>query len=199
MTAAMGRIARRVGSAVAAMLLAAGVVAWPVGFRRTVALAAFGPEGRPIAVFSSSGAFHLLIATVPTGPAMAWRLDGRTDSRESFDQRRDQIVTAADWRTGDRVVTPTGPAGPTTTVAHGRLGLAAGGGRDVLGQPGTWFAYATLPAWLVVAGLAVVPVRDARRLWRRWHWTRAGACPNCGYDLLGSTDRCPECGRPLQR
>ena len=124
MTAAMGRIARRVGSAVAATLLAAGVVAWPVGFRRTVALAAFGPEGRPIAVFSSSGAFHLLIATVPTGPAMAWRLDGRTDSRESFDQRHDQIVTAADWCIGDRVVTPTGPAGPTTTVAHGRLGLA---------------------------------------------------------------------------
>lgn len=53
-----------------------------------------------------------------------------------------------------------------------------------------------VPHWLVAIALAVLPtiwlairLRD-RRL-------RRSCCPSCGYDLRGSSGRCPECGTPI--
>lgn len=37
----------------------------------------------------------------------------------------------------------------------------------------------------------------ARRMKVRKHRIRAGLCLGCGYDLRASTERCPECGRPI--
>ena len=46
-----------------------------------------------------------------------------------------------------------------------------------------WSAAWWLTLW------AVPTIRGARR-------RRRGLCAACGYDLSGSPDRCPECGRP---
>lgn len=37
--------------------------------------------------------------------------------------------------------------------------------------------------------------QDARRAKRFME----GLCPDCGYDLRGQTDRCPECGREIPK
>ena len=55
--------------------------------------------------------------------------------------------------------------------------------------------------WLVVMSL-IVPVIWIYVLWRDRKVRRArgeGMCVGCGYDLRASPDRCPECGRVVER
>jgi hypothetical protein len=48
-----------------------------------------------------------------------------------------------------------------------------------------------IPLWLPASVSAVLPALWlSKRLRRR----RRGLCPNCGYDLRATPDRCPECG-----
>ena len=51
------------------------------------------------------------------------------------------------------------------------------------------------PLWLPTLLLALLPLARLVRLVRRRH--KPGLCPDCGYDLRASKDRCPECGRPI--
>jgi predicted amidophosphoribosyltransferase len=49
---------------------------------------------------------------------------------------------------------------------------------------------------VVFAGCVVLAWRRARERRRRW---RQDLCPGCGYDVRGNSERCPECGRPIDR
>jgi hypothetical protein len=57
--------------------------------------------------------------------------------------------------------------------------------------------YLLAPLWALwtTASLPVlfVLVKAAKRTWR----SRSNLCVNCGYDLRGSSEKCPECGHPL--
>ena len=191
---------RRVATTMAVTAVLFAAVAWPSSYRRAVAVAAFGPGGRPAVVCAASGSFHLFVSNVPTGPSTAWTVDARTETPQRSAELHDELILAADVHLGDRIVTPTTrPAMstglPVSDVVPNPLRLSAGGGCDVLGQPGTWYAYASAPAWIVVPVLAIVPVRDGRRWVLRRRRARAGRCLGCGYDLRQSPRRCPECGR----
>jgi hypothetical protein len=74
-----------------------------------------------------------------------------------------------------------------------------------IGAVTLWYvADATLRfAGLVVAGVVGIAIAQARWSENRRR-ARVGLCPQCGYDLRASPERCPECGRvvvsvPAQR
>jgi hypothetical protein len=52
----------------------------------------------------------------------------------------------------------------------------------------------SIPFWFLVLVSCVLPLvwaGEARRIYRR---QSTGHCPNCGYDLRATPNRCPECG-----
>ena len=51
-----------------------------------------------------------------------------------------------------------------------------------------------LPLWIPLLGFAVLSSYLLRPIYRRRKRKKLGLCLRCGYDLRGSTDRCPECG-----
>jgi hypothetical protein len=52
----------------------------------------------------------------------------------------------------------------------------------------------TVPHWFLIAALSIAPLAWATGLWRDRKRYPKGHCPNCGYDLRASPQRCPECG-----
>jgi hypothetical protein len=62
----------------------------------------------------------------------------------------------------------------------------------------TGYSYtAACPLWLLLIAFSISPPREAIRFMRLSRIERrraAGLCTDCGYDLRGSQERCPECG-----
>jgi rRNA maturation endonuclease Nob1 len=56
-----------------------------------------------------------------------------------------------------------------------------------------------VPHWVVVLLTAILPVMRLYRLVQREGWRQSGRCEGCGYDLRGSQEQCPECGRVITR
>ena len=82
------------------------------------------------------------------------------------------------------------------TPQRGRLGFTQGSGfQRGTGLTDGTYNYVTVPHWFLTLVLGLVLFALGRRAWRR---RPAGLCPNCGYDLRESPDRCPECGRPVR-
>lgn len=69
--------------------------------------------------------------------------------------------------------------------------------------PFRWFTFGIdkravgFPAWLFAGATAGIGALLMRRPVRRRHQSRQ-PCRRCGYDLRGSTTRCPECGTPIR-
>lgn len=73
-------------------------------------------------------------------------------------------------------------------ICVGRSGYGDGRGNDGVVR----FLLVRWPTLHVVTALPACAIVGRWLLKKR---PRAGACPNCGYDLRATPNRCPECGR----
>lgn len=53
------------------------------------------------------------------------------------------------------------------------------------------------PYWFLLLLMSSIIVWPTFRLRRMMMLSREECCPNCGYDLRATPDRCPECGRAI--
>jgi hypothetical protein len=63
--------------------------------------------------------------------------------------------------------------------------------------PADELVYLAIPYWFLALLAAIGPALKWRAVARVRRVRRMGLCVNCGYDLRGSPDRCPECGREV--
>lgn len=52
----------------------------------------------------------------------------------------------------------------------------------------------SIPYWVIALLLSILPVGSIRRWRLRQRRLNLGLCCRCGYELRGSSGRCPECG-----
>jgi hypothetical protein len=82
-----------------------------------------------------------------------------------------------------------------------RVGFEYWDSNDIVEPPANTFDRTwTVPFWFVLLLFAALPARSVLVLTHHRRTRQrlvAGLCPTCGYDLRGSTERCPECGTPI--
>ncbi len=54
------------------------------------------------------------------------------------------------------------------------------------------------PDWFLLFLTCLGPAIWLRRWHRKRNYQSAGRCTSCGYDLSKSSERCPECGEPIE-
>jgi hypothetical protein len=97
--------------------------------------------------------------------------------------------------------------GPMLLVAEARSyrGLQGGSAmsqhelRDPIGRV-AWrlpYRYVTMPFWVLVILLAILPYRWITGYLRAMRWEREGRCVGCGADVKGLTGNCPKCREPI--
>jgi hypothetical protein len=112
----------------------------------------------------------------------------------------DDVLAQIDSPRGEPIVAETAP---TVSTAMG-LTFERGIGRFATRQsdgvitydPPTAFSAIGIPCWMLTVALGLIPAAMAGvRVWRIGRArSQRGLCPNCGYDLRATPDRCPECG-----
>jgi hypothetical protein len=113
------------------------------------------------------------------------------------DQARPLIRIYRFWRYGDDVQEYYSHFGDLLGWSANQTrvwGFAIGSGTN---QAGATIVFA-VPLWFLTM-LSAIPLGSFYLIRRRLRRiSRLGLCPNCGYDLRATPERCPECGTQVQ-
>jgi hypothetical protein len=95
------------------------------------------------------------------------------------------------------------PDSPRFSQRESRIIGIVGMGIGDFGLLSVGFGFIRVQGWAlaVVALNTLLAVHPGRRMWqiyRHSHRQMAGLCPECGYDLRASKERCLECGREIE-
>jgi hypothetical protein len=150
-------------------------------FRHSDVLAVYTRAGNIQGVESHRGRVVLALSNLSFGPEKALTADVASVGTEEGEGLYQQV-----YKQWDRRREALGFGGAMS--ARGDL---VGDATHVAGVVPHWF----------LAALALLPVvRWAIKANRRWTWARRTGkrlCWNCGYPLVHTTDRCPECGEAV--
>ena len=168
---------RRVMAILALLTLPLVLTMWLRGGRRAEGVAVISPGGNLQVIGHHRGRLVVFLSAIPVRPAGhagARYISIPAEAMEAVMMELGNDRVRADGL-GFRCVTGDG-RGVSRTLPHG-------GGRVLL----------IVPPWVMCAAAGMVLVAPAMK-WRRG---RAGYCATCGYDLRGSSERCPECGTAI--
>lgn len=149
---------------------------WVRGRGAVDAVLVFGAGGQLQVMAAGQGRIHLFLSNVDFGLEQAWTMQRVNGLPGELDESL-QVMRKHGG----------------TSVSLGSIEWI-GQRRDAFGKQGQWFMLATVPHWLPLGLLCIPPLLAARIRLRQWRRKRNGLCLNCGYDLRGSPEGCPECG-----
>lgn len=156
---------------------AAVVALWARRAATTDVVAFCSPAGHWQAAASTREGLAVFTSGIPAGPEWAWRVRSVSVPADDVDD-----ASAA-------VFDP-------TNVHNSLGGFKLAGGTFTIGPQTPGYRAVLVPHWAAALPLAVPPLLWARGRLRRRRWRKQGRCRHCGYDLRGSPERCPECGKP---
>lgn len=158
---------------VATVALSVALIAYPVSFYRSVALRRLAPRW-VVASEVNAGRVGLFWQTYPV-PV------GHVSWHASVSPVRTRFFRANQrWR-------------ETVRFEFSTQAYRASNGGSIVARS------VRVPLWCPILLLAVGPTLALQRRLTRRRRRRAGACPQCGYDLRQSPERCPECGAAANR
>jgi hypothetical protein len=187
------------------VLLASSIGLWVRSYWRGDAVAFFvGPDGHLQAVASDNGRLALILTNVACGPSRAWTAlrdsgDKYEHAARLIEQDHLNIYPTPQPVTGGSGGSALPASNPLPAGFFGFSFATTARPGAIRGLDDSKLFYAIIPHWSLVLALALVATHQflgpaARRARRR----EKGQCPNCGYDLRASPDRCPECGAEQQ-
>ena len=171
---------KRTFAAISLLLLMGTLVLWVRSYWRADVGALFLRDGRTQAAGSYRGKVHFFFSDLQLGPERAWTVDATAGTHDDFTDIRDRLLDTPD-------------------LDRGTLGFRlVKGAPTVLWVPGTYWVL-ILPHWFLALLFAVLPITWLRHRLRLRRRAKHRLCRHCGYDLRFSTDRCPECGEPIDQ